>query len=66
MAQRIACSVFLALGLAACVRSQQKVADDDLRAYVQECRTVDRVLGARERHRQPGDDPDQVHQKLHL
>ena len=30
----------------------------DLRTYVQQCRTIDMVLGARDRHRQPNDEFD--------
>ena len=60
MAQRIAWSVCLVLGLAAYVSGQQNVDDADLQTYVHECGTIHMVLGARERHRQPGDefDPD--------
>lgn len=60
MAKRIAWSVCLLLGLAAYVSGQQNVDDADLQTYVHECRKIDMVLGARERHRQPGDefDPD--------
>jgi hypothetical protein len=42
------------------VHGQQNVGNDDIQTYVHECRIIDMVLDARERHRQPGDefDPD--------
>jgi len=58
MAQRTAWSVLLLLGLAAYLPGQQNAADDDLRTYLQQCRTIDMVLGARGRHREAGDEFD--------
>lgn len=58
MAQRIAWIAFLLMGLAAYLRGQQYVTDNDLRAYIGTCRTIEMVLGAREQHRRPGEDFD--------
>jgi hypothetical protein len=44
--------------MSGCVRGQQNAVNDDLRAYVQQCRTIEMVLGSREAERQPGDDFD--------
>lgn len=60
MIQRIVLRLLLVLLLAGCIHGQQNIVNDDIRTYVNECRKIEMVLGARERHREPGDvfEPD--------